>query len=327
MFVKTFKSNYFLQLIFLTVIPILLWLPAFISPPQPLTTSFDAPVYKIIFQALSSLKTLCTILAFVLVILQGLLINSIFSSNQLSPSTTFFPAFIYILLLSSNYALMTISPLLILNTFIIFAIYFLFRSFDKLEGLDEVFCSGLFISLSFLTFKPSILFILWIWLSLLNYRFYKWRYWAINLLGFLTPIVFVLTYYYIVDKLEYQASVFINNTYFIPNFFVDVQPIDFVFYIIIGILGIFALANLLSSKADNNINYRKKTNVIVIFSLIAILPSLYSIGKDYMIFLLAPTLAYLFYHFLTTKRKLIYSNIIFSILFLLIITKLIFSLS
>lgn len=327
MFVKTFKNDYLLQLALLAIISLLLWMPAFISPPQPVSTSFDTPIYKVIFEALSSLKALSTILAFVLVIIQGLIINSIFSSNQLSPSTTFFPAFIYVLLLSSNYALMTISPLLILNTFIIFAIYFLFLSFDKSEGLDEVFGSSLFASLAFLTFKPSIFFILWIWFALLNYRFYKWRYWIISLLGFLTPIIFLATYYFIIDKLYIEGLAFINKTNFIPNFFVDVKPIYFVFYAVIGFLGLISLANLLSSKADNNINYRKKTNIIVIFFAIAILPGLYNLGKDYLIFLLAPALCYLFFHFLNVKRKLIYSNIIFSILFLLIITKLIFSLT
>lgn len=327
MFVKTFRNDYLLQLVLLAIISILLWLPAFISPPTPITTGFDTPIYKVIYESLSSLKALSTVLAFVLVIIQGLIINSIFSSNQLSPSTTFFPAFIYVLLLSSNYALMTISPLLILNTFIILAIYFLFRSFDKSEGLDEVFCSSLFVSLAFLTFKPSILIILWIWLSLLNYRFYKWRYWIISLLGFLTPIIFVITYYFIVDKLAAKALAFTDKTNLLPNFFVDVQPIDFVFYAVIGFLGIISLMNLLSSKADNNINYRKKTNILVIFASIAILPGLYSLGNDYLIFFLAPSLSYLFFHFINAKRKLIYSNIIFSILFFLILAKLIFSLT
>lgn len=325
MFVKTFKNNYFLQLVLLTIIPILLWIPAFISSPEPIATNFDTPIYKVIHNALSSYKTLSTILAFLLVIIQGLLINNIFSSNQLSTSTTFFPAFIYILLLSSNYSLMTISPLLILNTFIIIAIYFLFRSFDKAEGLDEIYTTNLFISLAFLTFTPSIIFLIWIWFSLLNYRFYKWRYWIISLLGFLTPIIFFIVYYFITDTLYVRSSTFFNNIHFIPNFFVTLKPIDFVFYIAIGLLGLVSLLNMLSSKGDNNINYRKKTNVIVILFLVSILPSLYSIGKDYLIYFLTPSLSLLFFHFFTSKRKLIYSNIIFSILFLLIITKLIIS--
>lgn len=327
MFIKTFKNNYFLQLTILSIIPIILWMPAFISPPQPVSTAYDTPVYGLIFDTFSNLKTLSTILAFILVLIQGLLINNIFSSNHLSPTTTFFPAFIYVILLSSNYSLMTISPLLILNTFNILAIYCIFRSFDRPEGLDEIFCSSLFISLSFLTYKPSILLILWIWLSLLNYRFYKWRYWTISLLGFLTPIIFVGTYYYIADRLVMESQALINGINFIPNFHVDVQPINIVFYIIIGILGIISLIYLLSSKAENNINYRKKTNVIIIFTLTALLPGLYGIGQDYLIYLLAPVLAYILFHFFTTKRKLIYSNIIFSILFVLIITKLIFSLT
>lgn len=323
MFVKTFKKNYPLQLALLAIIPLLLWSPAFISPPSLITTSFDMPIYKLIYSVLSPLKTLSTILAFILVLLQGLLINSIFSSNQLCPKTTFLPAFIYILLLSSDYTSMTISPILILNTFILFSIFFIFRSYDKSEGLDEAYNANLFIALATLTFAPAILLILWIWLSLLNYKSYKWRYWIISILGFLTPMIFLLIYYFLTDKLLARSNFFYESFYHLPNFYIYLEPIQVVFYISMGIFGLVTLFNTLANKSDNNINYRKKTNVIAIYSFLALLPAIYCIDQEELIYFFAPAFALQFFNFFFAKRKLIYSNIVFTLFLLLIIARVI----
>lgn len=321
MFVKTFKKNYPLQLVLLAIIPFLLWLPAFISSPDVVSTSFDMPIYKVIYNLFSHLKLLSTILAFVLVLLQGLLINNIFSYNQLCPKTTFLPAFIYILILSSNYTSMTISPILISNTFILLAIFFLFRSYDQKEGIDEIYNANLFVALAALTFAPSVLLILWIWFSLLNYKQYKWRYWIISLLGLLTPLIFLIIYYFLNDQLFIRFNSFVESFYHLPNIYFYLKPIHVVFYIGMAIFGLVTLYNTLASKSDNNISFRKKTNVIAIYSFMALLPTIYCLEQEELIFFFAPAFALQFYNFFFAKRKLLYSNLIFSLFLLLVISR------
>lgn len=326
MFIKTFKKNYTMQIILIILLPLLLWIPAFMSSPEVIKTNYDAPFYNLIYNALSSSRLFCTILAFFLVLAQGILINIIFSNNQLSSRNTLLPGFIYILLLSASYNSMTFSSVLIFNTFIIIGVYFLFKSFDRNEGLDEIYNASLFISLAFLTYIPSIILILWIFLTFLNYRFYKWRYWLISFFGFLTPIIFILAYYFLTSSLQAAYTTYLSKLEILPNFFVTLQPIDIIFYITIGIFTLVSLFNTISSKGDCNINYRKKTNVLIILLFISLLVSLYCVGKCFIISFLALPLSYLFFNFFTTKRKLIYSNIYFTILLSLIIIKLILSL-
>lgn len=315
-----------MQLILIIIVPLLLWIPAFISSPEAIKTDYDAPLYSLIYNALSPNKILSTIIAFLLVIIQGVIINSLFFQNQLSSRNTLLPAFIYILLLSTNYYSMTINPALIVNTFVIVSIYFLFKCFDKNEGLDEIFNASLFVSLSFLSYTPSILLLIWIVLTLLNYRFYRWRYWLISFFGFLIPIIFLLVYYFITNTLQDAINKYIYSVDLLPNLFVTLEPIEIIFYITIGIFALFSLISTISTKGDCNINYRKKTNVITILFFILILIALYCIGKCFIITFIALPLSYLFFNFFTTKRKLIYSNIYFTILLVLIMIKLILSL-
>lgn len=321
MFVKTFKKNYPLQLVLLAIIPLLLWIPAFISSPDVVSTSFDMPIYKLIYSIFSPLKLLSTILAFALVLLQGLLINNIFSYNQLCPKTTFLPAFIYILLLSSNYSSMTISPILISNTFILFAILFLFRSYDKRDGVDEIYNTNLFVSLAALTFLPSVLLIIWVWFSLLNYKQYKWRYWIISVLGLLTPLIFLIIYYFLKDQLILRLNSFLESFSHLPNIYFYLKPIHVVFYIAMALFGLITLYNTLANKSENNISFRKKTNVIAIYSLMALLPTAYCLEQEELIFFFAPAFALQFYNFFFAKRKLLYSNLIFSLFLLLVISR------
>jgi hypothetical protein len=89
-----------------------------------------------------------------------------------------------------------------------------------------------------------------------------------------------------------------------------------------AIFGLVTLYNTLANKSDNNISFRKKTNVIAIYSFIALLPTLYCLEQEELIFFFAPAFALQFYNFFFEKRKLLYSNLIFSLFLLLVISRL-----
>lgn len=323
MFVKTFKKNYHLQLALLITVPLMLWTPAFINSPALVKTNLDMPIYEVIYNIFFNYRFLSTILAFILVFIQGFILNSIFSSHQLSNKITFLPAFLYIILLSSDYNSMTISPFLILNTFTIGAIYFLFRCYDKKEGSDEVFNTTLFISLATLVYSPLALLMLWVWFTFFIYKTYKWRYWILSILGFITPFIFLGAYYYLTDQLIPKFTFIIDNFIHLPDFFITLKPIQIVFFIGFALLSIISIFTVLIYQNDSNINFRKKTSVLILYFFIALMPCLYSIEHEELIFILAPSLAYIYMSYLFYNRKLIYSNIIFALILLLIAAKVI----
>lgn len=325
MFIRIFKRNYHLQLILMVFFPLLIWVPALINPPQMITTNYDMPIYQILYNYLSEYRLISSLIALLLIYFQSIVLNSIFSSNQLSSKTSYLPAFIYLLIMSSDYSSLTLNPFLISNTFTILGIYYIFKCYDKRDGADEIFNSSLLISLSALTYSTSILFILWIWMSFIAYKNYKWKLWIISFLGLITPFIFLGAYYFLIDSLEIKLNYFINSFQVIPNFYISYSPIQIVFYIGIAIFTLISLFSLLMYRSDSNISYRKKTSVLVLFFITGLLPSFYLIEYKELILIFAPSLAYFFSYFLFQNRKLIYSNIILSILILLIFTKVILS--
>ena len=163
MLVRIFKKKYTLQLLILSIVPIIFWSQAFIAPPEVISNKFDMPLYRVIYDFAKDYQLFSSIAAFILVLLQGLLLNQLFTNNHLSQKNTFLPAFIYILLMSCSYQCMTLNSMLFSNFLIIFALYFFLNCLDKKEGSDEVYNSCALLSLASLFYAPAILFIFWIW--------------------------------------------------------------------------------------------------------------------------------------------------------------------
>lgn len=284
MLINIFKKNYPLQLLLLVALPLVLWIPAFVNPPEVFTTKFDMPLYKVIVSSMKDMQLMAVVCAFVLVVLQALAVNYLFTRNHLCQKTTFIPAFIYMLLMSCNVQTMTLSAILFSNLCLIIALHFFFKCHDKNEGIDEIFQSSCFLSLAGLFYAPSIFFILWIWGGLIVYKLYKWRSWSMSILGLLTPFLLLSVYYYLMDispmeRLLSDATEWLKiNTDFLNI------PIQVVYMALLLIYLVPSLFYTLSSRSNRIIEYRKKSGVLVTMFVVSLIPFVLSKTQENMSF-------------------------------------------
>jgi hypothetical protein len=302
-----------------------MWIAAFLYPPKVTVTEYDTPLYSVIQCFFAKNLLISTLTAFVLIVFQAFFLNYIFVKNKLVTNTTFFPAFIYLLLVSSNQNLMTLHPVILLNTFIIIAVYFLFRSFNTEHNYESIFNANFFLSIGFLLYKPACLLFLWSLFTIIIYRYYKFRHWFMAILGALTPIIFLLIFYFVANKLEISYLYFFNNLNIIPDFFVTLEPIDWIFYIIMALFSVCSIYQCVILTNNNSINFRKKNNILILLFFILLAISMYSIGKDYMIVFVAVPLSFMLQVLFFNIKRLRYSNLIFTLLFMLIIVRLLLS--
>ena len=75
MLINIFKKNYPLQLLLLVLVPLVLWIPAFVNPPELFRTIFDMPLYDVVYSWAYGFNTIASICAFVIVVLQALFLN------------------------------------------------------------------------------------------------------------------------------------------------------------------------------------------------------------------------------------------------------------
>lgn len=324
MLVNIFKKKYTLQLLLLAITPLIFWAQAFVNPPEVITNKFDMPLYHLVYDLAKDYQLFSTIAAFVLVILQGLLLNQLFTNSHLSPKNTFLSAFIYILLMSCSFHSMTLSSILLSNFLIIFALYFFLKCHDKKEGIDEIYNSCALLSLASLFYAPAIIFIIWIWLGLIIYKLYKWRSWIMSLLGLITPYVVLFIFYYLNGDNSYTNILTSAEQWLHLDFIFLNIPIQVVYICSLFVFSIPAIFTTLSSRGNRIIEYRKKTAVMFALLIISLIPFFLSKSEYNMSFLFAIPLTFFLSNFFLHHHNQRKINTFFVIFIIISIIKVFF---
>jgi len=217
MIIRTFRKSYLMQYLYLLLLHLILWGGAFLSPSNYVYTenSFLSPVYAFLINLIGDHQYLSVALAFFLVLAGSLIFNYTLEKNELSGVNSLIPAMTFIVMLSLVPSLQTFHPALIPGILMIFVLNNLFDIYTQEEAYLKVFNSGLLIAISSFFYFPSIVFILFVWLTFIEYRLYNWREWVILLFGFITPYLLLWTYFFWMDELTQAFQAY--GEYFTPK--------------------------------------------------------------------------------------------------------------
>ncbi len=128
---------------------------------------------------------------------QVIYFNLIMSRQSIFPERNYVPGFVYLVMMNISFDYTTLSPALMATTFLLLALGTLLKQLDR-EGIkDELLEVGFYIGIATLYYPPSMVFIIWVELSLLLYSGASFRQHIINVLGFFFPIVIVNLYFYL----------------------------------------------------------------------------------------------------------------------------------
>lgn len=322
MIVSVFKRNYFLQFVLLIIVALLLWLPAFITPvPIMYKGCFDMPFFDAIVAFFPTQNIVNTIVCFLLVVLQGLLINYIFTFYQLSQKTSFFPAFIYIILMSSDYRFMTLNSITFANMFIILTLLAFLKCYNKNEGLDEIYFSSVLLAVATLFYSPVVLLVFWLWVGLFNFKIYKLRSFFVSIFGFLTPFLVLFVYYYLTDNNEVITSFVSQHFALLPEWNFLTQPIQMVYIVYLFLLLVPAFFITLATKNDQKLSVRKRISTILLLFVFSLLPFVYDVSSPTMSLIFVPSATYMLTIFFFNIKRNIYSDLYIAVLLILTIVK------
>jgi hypothetical protein len=122
MLIGFIKHNRAVSIVLLPVALILLWIYGFLNPVVPLT-EHAAPLYKLLISGIGNHPFLITLLSFILILCEALLINYIVEKNEIIDTTTYLPALVYIILMSLQPEMFSLHPIIIANLFILLALH------------------------------------------------------------------------------------------------------------------------------------------------------------------------------------------------------------
>jgi hypothetical protein len=135
-------------------------------------------------------------------IIQILYFNYVIYSREVFPERTYVPGALYAIFLNISFDLGTLSPMLMANTFLLFAFGMIVKILVKREATNQVFEMGLYIGIATLFYLPASLFMIWGFLALLFYTGATIRHHLLGLFGSIFPLLMVLLFFYLNDGIE-----------------------------------------------------------------------------------------------------------------------------
>lgn len=187
--IKLFGKNMALQVLLILVALALFWGPA-LAAPQPMPEG-DAILYHLLRHALAPMPLLAAIIAMLLVLAEGVLLNLVLANAALVPQTSLLPTLLYVVAASATAS--TLTPILLVNAILIACLYRLMLHGTPLTIPTSRICSvTALIGLASMISLPAAAFLLTYLLIVINYRLYGWRDWAAMLLGLAAPYILLV---------------------------------------------------------------------------------------------------------------------------------------
>ncbi len=269
--VKIFSKNGIGQVIILLLATILLWAKGFIMPVSlPLQDGF-APLYSLLYNWLSPHPLLATMLALLLVLVEGIWLCAMLYNHKLLPSNTFLPLLFFLIAMSYHHSMLTLTPIVLCNLFILLCTQQLLHGENKNLPPERIFNATLFIALATLCYMPAILLLVPFFIIITTYQLYRWRDWVVMLLGFIAPFIALITYYYLSEQVDYMFYLMGND---IAHIQFSWQPIGVwhtVADMFIILLMLWCILSKLSTTREGTTDFRRQSTILLTPALGAVL--------------------------------------------------------
>jgi hypothetical protein len=198
-------------IIFLFFYGLVLRFASFVRPQVPEPQDGDGFFYVGLLDFLSGIGThmpqLYSILAYLLVFVQAMMVNGLVNNHRLLARASFLPAMSYILVTALFPEWWGFSVGLVVNTFMIWIWSQMTGLYNNQKPQWTLFSIGLALGICSLFYFPSIAFVLLVAMSLLVMRPFRIAEWLVALLGVTVPYYFLFAWLFL--RSEWDPSAFL----------------------------------------------------------------------------------------------------------------------
>ncbi len=272
MFVKIYKTGYISHALSIIIIAIVIWLPAFFAQQTGIVNSSATSLLLFFNDFLEGNYFASIIISLIVVIVAGLVINNLISTNEISGKTSMLGFFFFVLVNASISSNIFVNQFLVASFFILMMVNTLFKIPKVEDTIPITFNASFFLGLASLFYAPSILLIFIIWVALMIFSVSTWRDYVVTLIGVLLPLFFTFFWYYFIDKQELFYSIFIDAFQFDFSI-VPISNMDLTIAILLLGFVLFSVLKLSGSLMERSIVLRQKLSItiwLLVFSFLII---------------------------------------------------------
>jgi hypothetical protein len=319
MVLKYFNSNRISLIWFISLFPLVYWIPSFFSSGyfQPPEVN-GVPLGRLILAFNRDFRFLASLLALVLIMINGYSLIQLNTIHIFIPGRTQLPAFFYSILVISIPSLHQLTPQLVASSLLILLLFRILSTY-KSEGISLNFLdAGLLVSIASLIYFPAVGYFLFILAALIILRPFIWREWTFTLIGLALPYLFLVSVYYLADLPFKDYLTSISASWHKAEYHLSIKEmINWTYVALLLIIGsIFMIGAIDSMK----IHARKFFLIFLEFFLFSVVIYLIIPGWGMgMIFFTAVPLAYLFSHYFVKCRRNWVNEVLFVLLLLLLL--------
>lgn len=198
------RNNSPFAVIFLFIFALVVKVQVLLHPQLPVMMHGHF-MYNYVLRALSAVfgraAFAYTLLAVIMIFIQSLYLNSIALRHKLFPRNSYLTAFTYLLLTSMYPRFNFFSETLILNWLLMGATDIMFSFSQTTQPRKHIYNAGLLFSLAALFQFTSLAFLLLLLVGMVLFRSFSLGEWSVALLGYTTPIYFLVSILFLVNKL------------------------------------------------------------------------------------------------------------------------------
>lgn len=268
------------------------------------------------------------LLAYVIICFQVFIFNRMLLTSRAYSENTYLPGFIYGVLASICYDMLTLTPFLLGLTFILLALKNIFSHIEVRAKQDEAILNiGLYVGLATVCYLPFSVFSLYVLAIFILFTGTIARRYLLMLFGFLLPMVLSAGYFYLTDRLDDFIYNFLSPfTVIERNWYINLMDTLRLF---VAPIAFFLLAFLRVLSGARLTNYQSRltqtTLVWIIFSIAFILISDQNSPAVYLV--LMPPVAFYITHYFLMKSRGFLSELSFLLFFGLCLSTFILTLS
>lgn len=271
--IKLFQKSIAVQLITLMVLLTIMWWNRIVHPVGMPTPSGADPLYGLMYLLFGQLPLLATIVAILLHITCGALLNNLLYNRGLIHSNSLIPMLLYIMAMGLVPEAQSLTPQAFTNLLLLLMLRILIATDNRfILNPEQLFgVAALLSSLSLFYFPLLTMALPLITILILIYKLYNWHDISLLILGFLAPYLLLFFVAFMTDRLapiaEAMRQALFTWEFQLPH----LAPLRIVTYISFGLLLLLAFFFFVGFSANKTVVYRNNGSIVVLTLIGAIL--------------------------------------------------------
>ena len=264
--IKFFRQSYAIQYVVIAIMAIALWLPSFWSGKS--VTGMESPVtpiYNLVENILDFSHIAQLAFAFLLLVLETLIFNTMLSNSQIVGKVSTMGAFVFVLLMSLTLTQTDFYPFALSTFFILLLINSLFEIYLLPNPELKLLNAGMFVALASMCYFPNILLVLWVFLVLPLAKKGSLRLQLVPIIGFFLVYFFYFFGMYLFG--DFKPMVMAYRDFF-TSFRLSVAGFN---WRTIALLALLIIPTIFLLFGGSNANYEKTIAVRTKISMVLIL--------------------------------------------------------